>query len=149
MLAAAACVVVVVCLLGFGAWILFMRPPSPGTPELSPEVEALRDEASTYELQRPVHTPGWTLVLTEVDTEVVWVSFVREGASAVEVSVEVGSSQTVADCTITVLESYPGRSGGRPGDVSGSALIAVRCPAPEGGSGSPAPSGEGAGTPTG
>ena len=149
MLVAAACVVVVACVLGFGVRALFMRPPSPGTPELSPEVEALREEAGTYGLQRPVHAQGWTLVLTEVDSEAARVSFVREGASAIEVSVEVGSSQTVADCTITVLESYPGRSGGRPGDVSGSALIAVRCPAPEGGSGSPAPSGEGAGTPTG
>lgn len=120
--AAGAAVVVVVLAL------LLRLGPAAGTPELPADVEALRSEASTYEMARPVHAEGWSLVLTAANSHKVWVRFEREEADAVEIGIDVGSSAQVADCTITVLESHPARWDNAPGAVSGSALLAVQCP---------------------
>ena len=107
--------------------LLWLRPAA-RTPGLPAHVEALRSEARTYEMARPVHAEGWSLVLTAANSHKVWVRFEREEADAVEIGIDVGSSAQVADCTITVLESHPARWGDAPGAVRGSALLAVQCP---------------------
>ena len=93
---------------------------------LPAHVEALRSEARTYEMARPVHAEGWTLVLTAASSRKVWVSFMRDGAGTGETGIDVGSSAQAADCTIAALGSYPARWGDAPGAVRGSALLAVQ-----------------------
>ena len=48
--------------------LLLRLGPAAGTPELPADVEALRSEASTYEMARPVHAEGWSLVLTAANS---------------------------------------------------------------------------------
>ena len=93
--------------------LLWLRPAA-GTPGLPAHVEALRSEARTYEMARPVHAEGWTLVLTAASSRKVWVSFMRDGAGTGETGIDVGSSAQAADCTIAALGSYPRGGATRP-----------------------------------
>lgn len=117
------------------------RPLPQGTPKLSPEVEALRDQASSYVMQQPGRRGTgdggeWMLVVTFVSEKNVAVNFSRSESGDLADSenepytlIPVGSSAEVLGCTITVLESHPKRSSGNgPGSATSSALIAVQCP---------------------
>ena len=104
--------------------LLWLRPAA-GTPGLPAHVEALRSEARTYEMARPVHAEGWTLVLTAASSRKVWVSFMRDGAGTGETGIDVGSSAQAADCTIAALGSHPARWGDAPGVRIGAARRAV------------------------
>ncbi|MBW3069970.1 hypothetical protein GZ998_10730 [Actinomyces sp. 594] len=108
---------------------VFWWPLPQGTPELAPEVEALRSQATSYVQQQPGRGDDWSLVLGATNTDAVWVHFIRGGEAVPDTRIDVGSSAEVLGCTITVLESHPKRPSGRgPGTASSSALIAVQCP---------------------
>ena len=109
-------------------FLLFRRPLTEGTPTLSPDIESLRSQASNFIENKPRNGENWGLVVTSVNSKNVWISFVRNNEEAINSNIPVGSSREVSDCTVTVLESHPRRSGNGPGDTSSSALIAVQCP---------------------
>ncbi|PHP52676.1 hypothetical protein [Actinomyces ruminis] len=108
---------------------MFWWPLPQGTPELAPEVEALRSQATSYVENQPGTGDDWSLVLGTANAETVWVHFSRGGEAVPDARIDVGSSEEVLGCTITVLESHPKRLSGRgPGSATSSALIAVQCP---------------------
>lgn len=112
---------------GFVAWGLWGPLPQ-GTPPLSPEMEALRPLAVGYTEAQPGCADDWTLILTHARADYVHVAFENPHGSLPDTRIEVGSSAQVLGCTISVLESHPGRSGKKPGSQTSWALIAVQCP---------------------
>ena len=119
-------VVLVLAVVGFMWWS--MRA---GTPDLPPELEALRPEAQRVGEARPFPVPGgWRAVLFSVETSGAWVQIWPEDESGpVEHDfVEVGTSGVIGSCTVAVLETHPGRSGAEPESQTGRALLHVSCP---------------------
>lgn len=119
--------VVVLAAVAFVAWALWWPLPA-GTPRLSPEMEALRPWAIGIGEARPLHRDDWTLILTSTRTEHVYVDFENSRGTQNAIRIPVGSSTEVLGCTISVLETHPGRSGREPGSQTSRALIAVQCP---------------------
>ncbi|MBE6485121.1 MAG: hypothetical protein E7Z96_10240 [Actinomycetaceae bacterium] len=109
-------------IIGAAVYVVFWRPLPQGTPKLSPDVEALRDEAMSLPERGPLNFGDYSIVVTSISTTNVGVSFARDGNHATHTTIAVGSSEKVLDCTITVLESHPTRSD------NGSALVAIQCP---------------------
>ncbi|WP_139240723.1 hypothetical protein [Actinomyces glycerinitolerans] len=115
--------------LGAGVYVVFWWPLPQGTPELAPEVEALRSQALIYTESRPRQIDDASLILAAANSEYVWVNFARGTERVPSTKIPVGSSTEVLGCTITVLESHPERPRGRgAGSASSWALIAVQCP---------------------
>ncbi|SDN09678.1 hypothetical protein SAMN04487766_11345 [Actinomyces ruminicola] len=56
---------------------MFWWPLPQGTPELAPEVEALRSQATSFVEHQPGRGDDWSLVLGTANAETVWVHFVR------------------------------------------------------------------------
>ncbi|MBE6476114.1 MAG: hypothetical protein E7Z95_11245 [Actinomyces succiniciruminis] len=115
--------------LGAGVYVVFWWPLPQGTPELAPEVEALRSQALIYTESRPRQIDDASLILAAANSEYVWVNFARGTEHVPSTKIPVGSAREVLGCTITVLESHPERPRGRgAGSASSWALIAVQCP---------------------
>ncbi|AWE42755.1 MULTISPECIES: hypothetical protein [unclassified Actinobaculum] len=109
-------------IIGAAVYVVFWRPLPQGTPELSPEIEVLRNQAMSLPERGPLDFGDYSIVVTSVSTTNVGVSFARDGNHATHTTIAVGSSEEVLGCTITVLESHPTRSD------NGSALVAIQCP---------------------
>jgi len=117
----------------WAVYVVFWRPLPQGTPKLSPDVEALRDEAMSLPERGLLNSGDYSIVITSISSTTVGVSFARHGSHASHATITVGSSEEVLVCTITVLESHPTRSD------SGSALVAIQCPDEADASHSPIP----------
>lgn len=124
-------VVSVVVVLGLAVGGYMWWSVRPGTPDLSPELEALRSEAQSVGEARPfLPGGGWSAVLSSVETSGAWVEIWQEEESGpVEHGfVEVGTSGVIGLCTVALLETHPGWSGREDGSQTGCALLHISCP---------------------
>lgn len=99
-----------------------------GTPELSPELDALQSQSFVARQNQPYNDSQWSLVLSEVTTEAAWVDFSRDDEVYQE-KILVGTMTEMADCEVAVLETHPGKTGNESGSTTGYIVAAVQCPA--------------------
>lgn len=125
--------VVMVLVVGVGigvvAWIRTSQNKA-GTPHLGPELESMRGAAVSVTAMQPTWVGPMSVTVTEVRTGAVWLNLTPEGGGTVsDTRIEVGTSATIAGCTVGVLETHPQGGGLVPGDQESWALVAVECPA--------------------
>lgn len=99
-----------------------------GVPKLDPALASMKAEAVSIGEMKPQEIGDSVVVLTYVETEYVRMDFTsNRGEVTVGRRVDVGTAVEISGCTVAVLETHPGPSGGKPGSQTGGALVAVEC----------------------